>query len=573
MKTQRINKLILLLFLPLVIFLISAQAKAQNKPYNEEITVIATFDPIIPDAFKINQNPVVNDTSTAIPVMTYVIRPKDAGIQLAIEPLPAVKLVAEPLSKIYRNYLKAGLGNYSTIYGELFASSLRSKTHLLGFHARHISSSGAIKDYAPTTNSSQLAELYGERYLENHTLAGNLFFQREGLHLYGFKPDDFPGVSISKDDIKQRYLIAGTDLSISSRYKSDNRLNHAFGFSYYHLTDKYKAKENNYHIKSELNKNYDLFKWDKDQTLGLNTSLNIMNQKDSLGKFNTAILCINPTIRAYYQEYSFKAGIGFYVGMDTITKAHIYPQLEAKLDLIPGALQIYAGIDGGMERVSLKGLSDQNPYISSILPLNYTYNKFKAFGGFNSNISRSFNFNASIASYTVENNPFFVTDSISLLGNSFTLLYDDISYMKVRAELEFIKTEKLKLGLSGTYYDYYKLGDQEYAWYKPQYDLTFTTLYNMQDKIILKFQTTLNGPVYALVPDKPVEKKVASYPGTLDAEKIKGWVDVNLGAEYKFNKALSFWLNINNIANSQHFYWAQYPSYRINLLGGLSYSF
>lgn len=59
-KTQRINKLILLLFLPFVIFLISAQAKAQNKPYNEEITVIATFDPIIPDAFKINQNPVVN---------------------------------------------------------------------------------------------------------------------------------------------------------------------------------------------------------------------------------------------------------------------------------------------------------------------------------------------------------------------------------------------------------------------------------------------------------------------------------------------------------------------------------
>jgi len=43
--------------------------------------------------------------------------------------------------------------------------------------------------------------------------------------------------------------------------------------------------------------------------------------------------------------------------MDSVTKAHLYPMLEAKLDLIPGALQLYAGIDGGMERNSIRFLN------------------------------------------------------------------------------------------------------------------------------------------------------------------------------------------------------------------------
>lgn len=86
--------------------------------------------------------------------MTYVIRPKDAGIQLAIEPLPAVKLVAEPLSKIYRNYLKAGLGKlFHHLWGIICQFTPFQNSPAWVSCARHISSSGAIKDYAPTTNS------------------------------------------------------------------------------------------------------------------------------------------------------------------------------------------------------------------------------------------------------------------------------------------------------------------------------------------------------------------------------------------------------------------------------------
>ena len=100
-----------LLSLMVTCLIYSGQANAQSKSYNEEITVIAAFDPIIPDAFKINQNPVINDTTTTVPPMSYSLVPHDAGVQLEIEPLPAVKLVAEPLEKLYRNYIRGGAGN------------------------------------------------------------------------------------------------------------------------------------------------------------------------------------------------------------------------------------------------------------------------------------------------------------------------------------------------------------------------------------------------------------------------------------------------------------------------------
>ncbi len=546
----------------------SQVAFAQSKTYNEEITVIATFDPIIPDAFKINQNPAITDTNTTVPVLTYTVMPHDAGIQLDIDPLPAVKLVAEPLSKIYRNYIKGGIGNYSTLYGELFASSLRSKSYLLGVHMKHLSSSGNIKDYGPSANSNQVVEMFGQKYFPEHTLSGKVFFNREGLHLYGYKPSDFHDTVISKDDLKQRYMQVGGEMNFSSAYKSQDKLNHNIRLSYYNLTDLYKVKENNILVSADLDKKYDLFNLDTKQTLGLNTSVNVLSQRESGKKANTTIVLLNPYIKANYNEYSFKAGFDIYVAHDSATASYIYPILEAKLDLIPGGLQLYAGIDGGIEQLTVKSLSDQNPYLSPNLVLSYCFNKFRAYGGFNSNISRSFNFNGSISSTTFENYPFFITDASTKLNNTFILLYDDISVMKLKAEIEFVKAEKLKLSLSGGYYNYYKLGSQAHAWYKPDYDAAFAASYNMQDKIILKLRAGINGPVWALVPNMPENPKIASTP-----TKFNGWADISLGAEYRFNKALSFWLNLNNLTNNQHLYWHNYPSYRLNLLAGLSYSF
>ena len=332
------------------------------------------------------------------------------------------------------------------------------------------------------------------------------------------------------------------------------------------------SRENNAQFTTTLDKRYDLLKLGKDQVLGVTAGYNFLNQHDLKGHINSGILLVNPFIKAQVNEYSFMAGFKVNIASDSVTKGHLYPVAEARLELIPDALKLYAGISGGMERTSLQSISEQNLYISPVLPWNYVYDKFKIYGGFQSNISRSFNFNGSISSSSYENYPLFVVDTSVYLHNSFTLLYDNISTVTLKGELEFVKSARLRLALNGTY-THYKTVDQEYAWYKPAYVFEFTGRYDIQSKITITAKATVNGPVWALAPvaNPLIDRSTVSY--LLEPEKIKGWADINLGAEYRFNKALSFWLNFNNLTNSKYNRWYNYRSYGLNLLGGVSYSF
>ncbi|MEI8046338.1 MAG: hypothetical protein WCI92_03085 [Bacteroidota bacterium] len=549
----------------------SVTAFAQVKTYNEQITVVAPFDPIIPDAFKISQNPVADDTTTSVPVMNYNIMPHIADVKPVIDPLPAVKLVAEPLSKLYRNYIRGGVGNYSALYGELFMSSLRSKQYLTSLHLKHQSAAGEIKDYGSPQNSRNEAELNGSKYFALHTLTGKAFYYRDGLHLYGYKPADFPDTLIEKDDVKQHYYTAGASTTFSSNYKDAAKLNHTFGLSYYHMAGTHVNIENNAQFTATIDKRFDLFKIETDQVLGISAGYNFLNQSDSLGHINSGILLVNPFIKAQINEYSFMAGFKLNVASDSLTKGHIYPVAEARLELIPNALKLYAGISGGMERTSLQSITEQNSYISSVIPWNYVYDKFKIYGGFQSNISRSFNFNGSVSSSTYENYPLFVTDTNAYLLNSFTVIYDNISTVKLKGELEFIKSEHLRLAFIGNY-THYKTIEQEHAWYKPAYEFELTGRYDMQNKIAITSKIVVNGPVWALVPVE-VQYIMPGPKYIMEAQQLKGWADINLGTEYRFNKALSFWLNFNNITNSKYNRWYNYRSYGINVMGGASYSF
>ena len=566
-------KIILFSLISFILLAVTSKVMAQAKTYNEEITVVAPFDPIIPDAFKISSNPAIEDTLASIPVMNYSVMPRLAEVRPIIEPLPAVKLVAEPISKLYRNYIRAGAGNYASLYGELFVSSLRSKTYLTSVHLKHLSEAGKIENYGPPDNSRNEAEINGSKYYDQHTLSGKAFYYRDGLHLYGFKPSEFPDTAIKKDDLKQHFSTTGASVTFGSSYKDTDKLNHTFGLSYYHMGSTNEVKENNVLFTTTLDKRYDLLQLDDDQTLGITASYNFLNQGNSLGYTNSGILMINPFIKAKYNEYSFMAGLKINVLSDTITtQGRIYPVAEAKLELIPDALKIYAGIGGGMERTTLQNTTEQNLYISPIMPWDFVYNRFNIYGGFQSNINSSFNFNGSISSSTYENYPFFITDTSSYLLNTFTLIYDKVSTVKLKGELEFVKSARLRLALNGTY-THYKT-NQEYAWYKPAYELEFNGRYDMQNKIVITAKAVLNGPVWAPVPvHDPLYNGLGKVPYIFDAQKLKGWADFSLGAEYRFTKALSMWINFNNLTNNKYYRWNNYRSYGINLLGGVSYSF
>ena len=54
---------------------------------------------------------------------------------------------------------------------------------------------------------------------------------------------------------------------------------------------------------------------------------------------------------------------------------------------------------------------------------------------------------------------------------------------------------------------------------------------------------------------------------------MKGYTDINLGVEYRYTKVLSGFVNISNLTGSRYYRWYNYPNYRFQIMGGVSYSF
>jgi hypothetical protein len=144
------------------------------------------------------------------------------------------------------------------------------------------------------------------------------------------------------------------------------------------------------------------------------------------------------------------------------------------------------------------------------------------------------------------------------------VIYDNANLFNVSGQVKYQYKEKIHFIAKGNYY-LYKTKNLERAYHKPDYDITLSTVYNLKSKIILKADVFVIGNQFALtqVSDKSVY--------TTEPKLMKGIVDVNIGAEYRYSKMLSFFVNFNNIANTRYYRWEKYPSQRFNLMAGLTF--
>lgn len=566
MTSKNIKKGFIFQILIFIVFSIfTSKTYCQLNDDKNEVTVIASYEPTISDAFKINFYPNIMDTTYDKPNFVYTINSKIIPTSFMLEPIKPAKIVGEPITKLYKNLIKAGFGNYLTPYIEIYANSVRSKSYSFGVHARHLSSSGSIKDYAESKYSNNALELYGMKYFKKSTLDAEVYFHRDVVNYYGFKPVDFPAF---KGDIKQRYAIIGINASYYSNYVDSNLLNHKIGFGFYNLSDRYSSHENNLKFNFDLDKNLKLFDFSEKQTIGIKTSIDYYNNGGAVGSsINSAVFGFKPYISTNFHDYLFYAGIDMYIVTSTgvATKLHLYPKLEAALNVIPKILKVYGGISGGIERNSFKSLSDENPFINTNIPLGYSNNKFEIYAGINSSLTKTIDFSASISNSTIDGMPLFVTDTNSVINapdNQFTVVYDKVNRLKINSAFMFKYDEKLNFILSANLYRYSTDKEAE-AWHKPGFEASLSARYNINNKIIARADIFTFTKSYARTFNNNV----------MVIREIDGMVDANIGIEYRYSKILSGFLNINNLTAGRYEKWYNYPNQRFNMMLGFTYAF
>src|SRR5690606_36747144 len=146
----------------------------------------------------------------------------------------------------------------------------------------------------------------------------------------------------------------------------------------------------------------------------------------------------------------------------------------------------------------------------------------------------------------------------------YSIMYDNTNILNVNGQISYQTGSRLNITVRGNYY-LYNTDSLVRAYHRPEFDMTFSAVYNIKSKIILRADLFLFGKQWA---PRPVIKDSVI---TLQPEMIKGWADMNLEAEYRYSKMLSFFARFNNIANQRYFRWERYPNQRFNFMLGLTF--
>ncbi|HSH66280.1 MAG TPA: hypothetical protein VLB84_10895, partial [Bacteroidia bacterium] len=501
---------------------------------------------------------VVIDSTKKLPVKSYGINSKKINPASTVDPVTPAQMVGEPLTKLYNALVKGGFGTYTTPYLEFWYNGLRSKENTYGVHLKHLSSSSTLKNYGYAGMSDDQVGLYGKKFLKEHSLIGNFNFSRNGLHFYGY---DANQISLSKKETAQHFNYFGANAELLSHYSKLSRFNHDIKLGFYNVTDAYKSSENNIKANGYVQTTFDK------ELIKVNALVDYYNFRSPLDTINNTIVALNPNFIADGDKYHASLGITATLDIEGASKFYFHPKVEASYNIFDNIIVPYAGVTGGVKKNSFKSVTDENPFISSGAFLRNSITKFDVYGGLKGTLSSSIAYNVHASYASIANMLFYVNDT-TLPENRFKLAYDDVNVLNLHGEVIYQMREKLRVLIGADYYNY-KTTYEIRAWYKPQVKLNLAINYNLSDKIIVKadvfYFDNQYAKTYAYADDTTTKKIVA--------QELKGLFDLNIGAEYRYNKRLGFFLSLNNLANIRYFRYINYPTQRFSIMGGLSYAF
>ncbi|GAB4131814.1 MAG: hypothetical protein Fur0041_02540 [Bacteroidia bacterium] len=514
---------------------------------------------ILNNVAKMPEQAKVKDTVIPAPAFNYTLQTKRYNTFYTPDTIKAAKLSSEPLQKLYRTYAKAGVGNYTTLMGEFYISSLRSKSGAWGANVRHLSAGNGPDKVAGEFSgfSNQDASVWGKRFLKKHTLSGNLDYKRDVVYNYG---STVPINVFTKDFTQQRFNLFEAGTELKSHLRDSDAIHHRGALNYYHFYDRYKFTEDNIRFDIEAGR------YIRTEFLNVDVGVDYNRNASSSDTVNNTIIRFKPEFRAHGKKFDASIGVALYheAGAENLT--YFYPQAFFSYDVVAHIIVPYVWIKGGLERNSYRSLTAVNPFVMSSTAMNLrnTQRKYELAGGIKGSVSKEVSFDLRAMLYELKNMALFVntTESDDIFRNKFKVVYDDVDVMQFHAQLQWQHFEKTRILLTGDYYKF-TTTSQLKAWHSPSLRLSAIAQYNLQDKIIGKAQIYYLNGQYALIDG-------VSGPSAVN---VKGLLDINIGMEYRYTKFLSMFLNLNNLAAQRYQRWYAYPTQRFNFMAGLTYTF
>jgi len=486
-------------------------------------------------------------------IYSYSAKEVDTNLQKIDTKVKVATSKGDAISKLYGDYLKVGIGNYTTPYLELFVNNKRSDKATYGLKLKHLSSQNG-----PVANSGtgeNRAEAYGKYFTEKSVIGGNVAYQRNRYNYYGY--DHIANPLAEEDTLKQILNQFTIGLNIGNKNKSD-KFNYTTGLNYYNFFTYRNANESE--VLWNINSDYKL---DDTKKILLDAAVSYSNRADS-SVVSRALVSFKPSILyTGIDNLTVVAGVNIAYANDTIkdySKLHLYPKLQAAYKLIENKVIVFAGLEGDMQKNTLRTLSMENPYLGSDVALFHTNKTLDLYGGIKGGLKGGVTYSLKMSAANYKYLYFFNNDFTDT--SRFTVLYDDgnSSVMNIGGELGYEVADNLRFGLSANYYKY-NLSKVQKAWHRPDFCSSIFATYNLNKKLYFNVDFYYLGGLRG--------KNFVSGQEL----NLKGIADLNLKADYLLSKSFSLFIEANNIMSQKYQRYLYYNSKGFNILGGFTYSF
>lgn len=563
-----------------VVFLLSITVGFSQRKQNDTlqtgvIDVVKPYVPTISDAFKVKETPRLEDETTDTKKeIQYNIFSIPVASTFTPSKGNATLLQRKKRTKLYDNYASLGGGSFRTVLAEAYVNHMISRYESAGGYLSHHSSKGGIDEaVVPSSFSNSKINLHYNSQSRDLTwgIAGG--FQHQFYNWYGI-PEP-----IVSDNVLVYYLDVGHsfyDVHLGGHVDFEDSYFNKTNVTIRRFFDNMGSSESRATIEgqADIPINYSEvsipFKFDY-----LSGDFDRFYDLDEVNEFSNFQVTVTPTFELKESDFTFNLGVAVTYFNDmhnSESKFYFYPNILASYGIVNQLLVAYGGVTGGLNQNTYRDFANENPFVSPTLEITPTNQAYNAFVGIKGKLSNNVNYDVSGHYISDKNKALFKANRIKDIsgvydyeyGNSFGVVYDDVTSFGLSGALDAVVHDNLKLGVKADYFLYDSDTEAE-AWNLPNLSGSLFADYQINEQWFAGADMFFMGQ----------RKDARSLDSAPDEQTVDvgGYLDLNMHAGYHFNDQLTIFLKANNVLNNSYDRWQTYPVQGFQILAGASYKF
>jgi len=571
----KLIKNIIMVILVFCVTQVFSQNRKQTKDTinTEVVNVVKPYTPKISDAFKVKEIPSIDDEVTAT---KKEIKYNIFSIPVASTFTPSKGKAADvdkaKKAKLYDNYASIGVGSYTSILGEIYLNHAINRSESVGGYISHHSSQGGIDNLLlDDAFSNTKINVNYARMLSDYSWNVDANYQHQVFNWYGLPQGQTLAVAINPQHKFFTFDFGG-------EIKFDNKLINSGSMRFRRFADDFDSGENRFVFKT----NFDI----PLRNGKLNTSIKL----DYLGgafdrrffgtnelKYGNFQIGVSPSYQIIEGDFTINLGVSAYYLNDTEgskNKFFIYPKLTVSYKMVDEILIAYGGIEGDLIQNSYYDFAKENPFVSPTLSVKPTDQQYDAYVGLKGKLSNTMSYNIRGNYYADRDKALFKANPVLLIedepyqnGNSYDVVYDDVTTFSVFGEINIDINRNFNLGIKAEYFTY-STDDESEAWNLPDFKASLFMDFQIDEHWFAGASLYYTGErkdqldiIHPFIPITPITITLESY------------FDANAHLGYRINDRWTTYIKANNIANQDYKRWLNYPVQGIQFLAGITYKF